>query len=255
MSPKQTKCNVNELQYLNPNDFVCNEITGFWVVKDSNEGRMLIDLDVINKHESPVLSTKKVDYYQEPVVECSLDKYPKIFYPQILYMKKLPKTHIDALYNYTEDQYVGINELLRGTGLELDNDLFDDVRSINILDEIFRGIPPLKHNIVLWRGSRMKTGIPDHFTDKGFMSTSIDRDIALDYNKVSKCCLFEIHVPKGTKVIPLGTCSGSSDEMEVLLPRNGSYTVLNSTSTMAKTTMVVKYEQDVPTKKFTYKKW
>ena len=78
-------------------------------------------------------------------------------------------------------------------------------------------------------------------------STTVDEKIALQFNnnKNFTCCLFEIHVPKGSRIIPLVTCSKHHHEMEVLLPRNGSYTIVKSNFTPTKNSVVIKYKQDL----------
>ena len=98
----------------------------------------------------------------------------------------------------------------------------------------------------------MKTKIPDQFNDKGYISCSVDKSVALKFSnhQTTKCCLFEVLVPKGTKMIPLYTCSKHTAEIEVLLPRNGSYTIMKEDFTPKKNTMVIRYNQDL-TKKFT----
>lgn len=58
--------------------------------------------------------------------------------------------------------------------------------------------------------------------------------------------LFEIHVPKGTRVLPVIMCATIHAEIEVMLPRNGVYTIVKQDDGA----LIVNYKQNIPTGKF-----
>lgn len=177
------------------------------------------------------------------------------FNKQIQYIYTLSNKYIQALQTYSNSSFAIINKVLRSSHEPtiLDVDKYDEfVNIINLIDEVFEGIPPLDEDVILWRGVTMKEKLPDNFIDCAYMSTTIDKNVALKFSQyqVHTCCLFEVAVPKGTKVIPLYSIATYEEEWEVLLPRNGVYKIVKSDFTPRKNSMVIKYKQNLPTRKF-----
>lgn len=241
-SPK-VRCNVKEKYYTrHKNELICNTMTGKWVERESMLGRALAEL-VESKHPR-TLSTEQLVHHPESVAKLTPSKYVRLFYDQIKYMESLPKSVLKVLKRYTTSGYFLTNIILRSDGHDVKSKKVVDacMRDVHVLDQIFQDIPPLKKNIRLWRGVQMDRKIPDQFIDKGYISTTVDRDVALAFSRRDKDgTLFEIHIPKGTHVMPLYTVSMISPEIEVLLPRYGAYTILKQNYTPENKSMVVQY--------------
>jgi len=241
-SPK-SKCNVKEKYYLRHSDeLICNQVTGKWVERESMLGRALAEL-AESKHPG-TLSTERLKHHPESVAKLTPNKYVRLFYDQIKYMETLPKSVLKVLKRYTTTGYFLTNTVLRSDGHDVKSKKVVDacMRDVRVIDQVFKGIPPLKKNIRLWRGVKMDQKMPDQFIDKGYISTTVDRDVALAFSRRDgEGTLFEIHVPRGTRVMPLYTVSMISPEIEVLLPRYGTYTILKQDYTPENKSMVVQY--------------
>lgn len=96
-----------------------------------------------------------------------------------------------------------------------------------VLDEVVRDIdasiealPPLPCDLVVYRGVKTigkgLTRARKTTNDKGFMSVSLSASTARRFAG-KKCCLLEITVPAGTRVLPV--TMSVYNEQEVLLPR------------------------------------
>jgi hypothetical protein len=89
------------------------------------------------------------------------------------------------------------------------------------------------HNIHLWRGIgreavkklRLNRGDIKHLTDKGYVSTSLSPDKALNFSKANGSThVMHIKVTKGSNVLyPLKYKLGKKWEHEVILPRNAKF--------------------------------
>ncbi len=98
----------------------------------------------------------------------------------------------------------------------------------------------------------------DVFTDKGFVITSSDREIASMYAQRDNAVIMHITVPKGSNIIdsaklPKSKCQILKNQKEVLLPRNAQFKI---TSYNPKTKVVEavylgqKYPLTIPENKF-----
>lgn len=171
--------------------------------------------------------------------------FAKTFYKQIKYLDTLPVKFVNALKTYTGTSYATVNTVLRADETAILGQKMSVSDTISTVDEIFRNVPPLQHDIVLWRGIRMKPKVLENFTEPAYISTSFNQDVAYEFvDKEYRCCVFQIRVPKGTHVIPLYTCSNAFFEEEVLLPRGGRITFAKSDNT------VMHYKEHLPTKEF-----
>jgi hypothetical protein len=88
------------------------------------------------------------------------------------------------------------------------------------IESAFENAPVLSEDTVVYRGmiSSQKFKKGDSISDKGFMSTSLDEDVAIGFTTKSKknAVLFKITVKKGTPFIKMGKW-----ESEILF-KNGS---------------------------------
>lgn len=134
-----------------------------------------------------------------------------------------------VLTSYTNESYAPMNALLRGTVYE---SYYEDEKSakakISRLDKVFEEAPTVPSNLVAYR--EMSSGIIDKlkpgdiFQDKGFVSTTIKKD--LGFGGDTK---LEIRVPKGTKGIYIAPLSYFEDEQELLLNRNTKFKIIEKT--------------------------
>lgn len=84
-----------------------------------------------------------------------------------------------------------------------------------VVESIFKSAPNMTDSLTVYRG------ITTMYTPKyNFMSTSLDKNIALSFFKSqSKCCLYEIKLlPGAYSILPLMLLSAYPNEMEILLP-------------------------------------
>lgn len=218
----------------NSKHYICNKIDGRWVHRDSENGKLLAELRALGKH----------NVYAPPInhQDFTAREYIQLFARQLKYMEKIPIEYINVLNEYTKGKYTSVNKFLRDDLQFLHYTPTTDDKIINhveMMDEVFRKIPPLKQDIFLWRGVTKNDGMPNNFVDKAYISTTLDKQIAQKFSGY-KCCLYKIRVPKGTSVVPLSLNSPRTNQVEVLLPRDGEYTIVNKDST---TPIVVDYKQ------------
>jgi hypothetical protein len=114
-------------------------------------------------------------------------------------------------------------------------------KQITELDEVLDSAPPLKEQVLAYRGisgkgleffENLKVG--DVFQDKGYVSTTLSAKIAgifagADLSPDFQGMVLQFHLPKGTKgLFPtpfLGLGTASYPEMEFLLPRDSKFKV------------------------------
>lgn len=116
-----------------------------------------------------------------------------------------------------------------------DESLISNEEVINILnglDMAMSKIPPLEKSITTYRG--VYVGNSKVINDPAFISTTLDKNYAneivqQEYDDLyrnsgnTKCCVLEIHVPAGSKVLPLFMFSEFPFQKEILLDRNGNF--------------------------------
>lgn len=248
-------CDPNDEKYkAAPGDYVCNPFSGNWVLKNSTKGQkamaikkngaiynaitkqvipknnILYDiLQDVTASKSPViqqLSPKPHPFHPESAIFCKPDKYGKLFKKQLQFVAALDKASMAALKSYTGSGYSSINNCLRkhinngGCSANVKN-------NINIIDKVFESIPALDKDVVVWRSYGVfNIKDKDVYVEPAYSSVTAKKGTI--GGTVKKGTIggnyIEIHVPKGTKVIPLISCSNFISEVEVLLPRNTEYT-------------------------------
>lgn len=92
------------------------------------------------------------------------------------------------------------------------------------LDEIFYITPPLEEPIIVYKGKSSDKV----YSDKSFVSTSLDYKQATYFARTN-CCVLQITVSPGSKVLPLRSISREPHEEEVLLNRNGHMMITGET--------------------------
>ena len=136
----------------------------------------------------------------------------------------------DNLSNYI-DNANWINNYLRRGILDEDSPFTqENVKEIDGIDSIFLKVNPTTQDSIVYRGVvglifENKRGAI--FRDKGFVSTSQDKDIAKEYGKN----IIAIHIPKGSKVIDIDSMKMSGlfgEEKEILLPRGSKFKIIDS---------------------------
>lgn len=174
------------------------------------------------KANTRVIHTQKPHTFTSNSLLCKINTKMSNFKSQIGYIQNLDKNKIDAIRYYTDDGYIPINNYLRHGGDRYTKQVHT---SIQLIDAIFKDVPPIQHNVVVYRGIKSSYIIDADFVEKSYTSTTVDLSVASEFNNNTKCCIFKIHIPKGKHVIPLVTCSDNASELEVLLPRNSHFKV------------------------------
>ena len=110
--------------------------------------------------------------------------------------------------------------------LELEEDthkLFKNIKKDLISQET-----PMDTNIVVFKGTTEELGIHSEgnelkFTE--FTATSLNEQTAKNFirNKNGKRYIYEIHIPKGTKIIPILQQGSNPHQSEILLSENHTF--------------------------------
>lgn len=149
----------------------------------------------------------------------------------VAFRASLTEAEQRAVRNYTGADYAIINDVLRGKA--------DSSERARLRGEVAKIDSALnkgrvEKSITVYRGFHSAkrfeyfnntAKIGDVFRDAGFMSTSVDRKAVRDFVNIKggqSNVVLRIKVKKGAKAGYLGhdTVSGSSHELELLLPRN-----------------------------------
>ena len=143
------------------------------------------------------------------------------------YITGLPDYIKDSLEWYTGGNFDTLNEKLRKDSplSELQQYHFDNIK------EAFRNCPELSDHLVVYKGKSSRTV----YSDKAFVSTSLKYEQSLKFSGKT-CCVLEILVSPGSKVLPLYLISRYPEEQEILLDKEGSLTV---TQTVNQGNMIV----------------
>ena len=153
---------------------------------------------------------------------------------QFKFIENLNSEIKNILYKYTGGLYSRINMKLYH-GAVLDE---DEQKYVDAIDFCFDSVPPLSHDLILYRGIR-----GDIFNEnvRYYVSCTYDVSIAKTFTE-GECCLLKIFVSRGNRVLPLENISESKHEQEILLNRNGYFTKVDETKIDDVKTFVVKYE-------------
>ncbi len=196
-----------------------------------------------------ILSEKDNNHHPKSAIYTEPHIYNDIFLQQINYVNTLDTETMDAVKYYTGSGYIKLNKFLRHP---IQPNIQENINYINLIDCAFKYSPPLEKSIVVYRGITLSNKIDADFTDCGYISTTANKNIALKFNanKTKVCCLFEIYIPKGSHVLPIVDISNYSDEMEILLPRGGTFHITKKDLTPTKNTIITKFIEKLSTKSF-----
>jgi len=141
-----------------------------------------------------------------------------------------------AIKEYTGSMYLSVNPALRKgkpvpaedrKEMKLVDEAFSKAKTTEPL-EVYRGIGPSDADMF----ANLKVG--EIFQDKGFVSTSTDKDTADNFSRGETPTMMQIQVPKGSKAISVDSMSvfqkgghAKRSENEILLNRGGSFKVLS----------------------------
>jgi hypothetical protein len=148
-------------------------------------------------------------------------------------VSKLDASAKQSVNAYSDTAYIPINNCLRSSCNDLD---VKNQTHIQQLDKAI-GSSALPQDTVLYRGfgfapkglSKLKVGAT--FSDKGYVSTSLNRSIAESFTKggAKGSVVMRIKAKKGTKALPVSAISEYQKEHEVLLPRGSNFRVTGVT--------------------------
>lgn len=146
-------------------------------------------------------------------------------------VKELSVKEKEAVFGYTKDDYVKINEHLR-FGTEIDSQTKEQIRSLDsTLQKSY-----LDKEVTVYRGFRnddladkIRTGsdvVGSVFEDKGFVSTTIQGHVPGSFGGPFDHITAILHLPAGTNALLIGNdLSSRRGEYEVLLPRSTKFKI------------------------------
>lgn len=153
------------------------------------------------------------------------EKYRATFAPQLEFIGGLNATYIKSIKDYaSSDYYEHLNRMMTAK-LPLSG-IYEQI--YNNLMTTFTMVPRLAHPVVVWRGIRAKELETGRLV-RQFVSTSFSLDSALRQEFTwSTCCVLKITLPSGAQVLPIDEVAEQAGEFEVLLPPDGTWTVLSA---------------------------
>lgn len=141
---------------------------------------------------------------------------------QIQYIRNLDTVDRRQLRAFTEGDDLDLNQMLcRNTPLS------GHYRNLYmLLMDIFDNIPTTSESITVYRGIEA-TELDQSRLKCQFVSTTLDKSVAVEKFSGSDCCLLRITIPAGSHILPMMVASHQPDEAEILLPPGGIWTVTN----------------------------
>lgn len=139
---------------------------------------------------------------------------------QVAYVETLPDSEKASINWYTGGNYDQFNDAIRKGKLlsQLQRGHKDNI------DSAFEAVPPLEGPIIVYKGK----GSDKVYSDKSFMSTTLLYERTKRFTN-KDCCVLQITVSAGSKVLPIRALSKEPDEEEVLLDRDGTLIVTGNT--------------------------
>lgn len=163
---------------------------------------------------------------------------------QVQYINTLDKDTINALQYYSSIGHVKMNKQMN------DDKITSSVHKyIQLIDNAFKNAPPTIKPMIVYRGIKSQKHITTSFTSKTYVSTTVDKNVALEFQKNYPCCLFEIVIPAGSRILPLMYISTLPDESEVLLSRDSEYKIIEKNGSKIKLEYIEKLENNKLSKK------
>lgn len=123
---------------------------------------------------------------------------------------------------YTSGEYREFNRKLRKKEKLTD----EQNHNLKCIDSIFKKVPITARPITVYKG----LDTDNISSDDAFISTTTDVNIANLFSGID-CCIIEITIPSGSRILPLKSVSLFPYENEILLDRSNYLIVNNDTST------------------------
>lgn len=135
------------------------------------------------------------------------------------HVKMLDEPIIKSIMWYTSSEYEDFNKALREEKLTSSQKLH-----LKHIDLAFESCPPLTLPIIVYRG--LKLDNPETYSnyDRAFVSTTRDYNVTSEFRN-ARCCVLQITISPGSKVLFIEEISENPSEKEVLLNRNGKFIV------------------------------
>lgn len=142
---------------------------------------------------------------------------------QIAFVNELSQEYLNSIIEYQGDSFVNRNLRLK---LGLDDWEEFDLNTFRKLEDIFQSIPPLEKPLTVYRGVVIPSEEKLDTYDGAYISTTTDKYMAQRFIEgISDCCILQITVSPGSKVLPLIDQSLIFEESEVILYRKGELMV------------------------------
>jgi hypothetical protein len=166
----------------------------------------------------------------------------------------LTDSEINIIDKYTGGESLWINNFLRDRNLDQLNEKQKlQMKQYAIhLNNIINKSPLSKKTTTVYRGAEpinekwlnLKRGEELLFTQKGLISTTFDKSVAIDFIESDQdCCLLVLRLPKGTKGLYI---SGNSmfnelNEDELLLPHGSKFIIDNKKTNIFNGKKIITY--------------
>lgn len=135
------------------------------------------------------------------------------------YVQHLDDTIKESLTWYTQNNFKEFNKKLRRHGSVMSG---KELNHRGNIDDTFENVFRLESPLTVYRGIHRDDFISEkEFSDKAFISTSLSYKIARKTFTAGMCCILQIIVSPGSKVLPLRLISNNPEEEEILLDRDG----------------------------------
>jgi len=152
------------------------------------------------------------------------------------FVRELPKSIKESIMWYV---YEGTNfnrKVRRGEKLTS-----EEVEHVKNIDIAFAGVPPLEESITVFRGIGSRNVL---YSDKTYISTSTDRSLTFRFTGPSGCCLLEIIVARGSKILTISEIFEHGEE-EILLDKDAIMIVTDRKIKKGRETLYCTYSAGV----------
>lgn len=189
-----------------------------------------------------VMNSKIIDSISDIELSQLLKKYSNIKDDNKQYYSELSKIQLKLLSKYKKEiriytgaGYLSINnDILRHTGYpndDLINEYFSNI--LSIYEAYHQSSSLSKENIITYRGTK-ETDKPlynkmagDYLIESGFLSTSINKEIAIQFSDKEYGNVYIFYLPKETPLLYLTKVSTHKNEDEILLPLGSVFKIIS----------------------------
>lgn len=165
------------------------------------------------------------------------------------------KSEIDAIFHYTTEMFLPINQYLYSGNTKSQYPIQDVVKTIADLDSAMdQTETPIALTVYSGLSSRYNSKnmmVGQKYLFRGFVSTTLSIDHAVNFSggessDVTEKILLQIEVPAGASGIYIDALSGHTGEKEFLLPR-GSWIMVESGPHLVPENLAVSGFHEIPT--------